>query len=283
MLEKVLLRGSRGAQVRPGDRVFVRYEGQLRDGSIFDRNFNFSDFEGIQGRDIFSFVLGQGQVIQGWELGLNGARLGQVLKLVIPAELAYGNTARPGIPANSALEFTVEIVGYNKGDKSAPVAYELADVGIKLSKLGLSDAILKRVTTGKIGLDTDDRLVGSPGPDLLTGVGGKNTITGGFAPDILISTTGSDVFKYLNIEDSLPGKKSRDLIAGFKKDDRIDFSELGSGVEFEYIGNSKFSGVAGEIRFDKNLVGIDFNGDRRNDFEIEFAGNTKINASSFLT
>ena len=141
MLEKVLLRNSRGAQVKAGDRVFVRYQGQLLDGSIFDRNFDFSEFVGVQGRDVFSFVLGQGQVIQGWELGLNGARLGQVLKLVIPPELAYGNTARPGIPANSALEFTVEVLGFNKGDNSTPVGYELADVGIKLSKFGLSDAI----------------------------------------------------------------------------------------------------------------------------------------------
>jgi Ca2+-binding RTX toxin-like protein len=283
MLEKVVLRSSKGAQVKAGDRVFVRYQGQLLDGSIFDRNFDFSEFVDVQGRDVFSFVLGQGQVIQGWELGLNGARLGQVLKLVIPPELAYGSTARPGIPANSALEFTVEVLGFNKGDNSTPVAYELADVGIKLAKFGLSDAILKRVTTGKIGLDIDDRLVGTPGRDLLTGVGGTNKITGGFAPDILISTTGSDEFKYLNIDDSLPGKKSRDLIAGFKRDDRIDLSELGSGVEFKYIGNDKFSGIAGEIRFDKNVVGIDLNGDRRNDLEIEFAGKTQINASSFLT
>ena len=283
MLEKVLLRNSRGAQVKAGDRVFVRYQGQLLDGSIFDRNFDFSEFVGVQGRDVFSFVLGQGQVIQGWELGLNGARLGQVLKLVIPPELAYGNTARPGIPANSALEFTVEVLGFNKGDNSTPVAYELADVGIKLSKFGLSDAILKRVSTGKIGLDVDDRLVGTPGPDLLTGLAGTNKIAGGFAPDILISTTGSDEFKYLKIEDSLPGKRSRDLIAGFKKDDRIDLTELGNELEFEYIGSDKFSGVAGEIRFDKNVIGIDFNGDRRNDLEIEFAGKTQINASSFLT
>lgn len=283
MLEKTVLRTSKGVQVKAGDRVFVRYEGQLLDGSIFDRNFNFSEVEGVQGRDIFSFVLGQGQVIQGWELGLNGARLGQVLKLVIPPELAYGNIARPGIPANSALDFTVEVVGFSKGDNAPPVSYELTDVGVKLSKFGLSDAILKRVTTGKIGLDIDDELVGTSGPDFITGLGGINKITGGFAPDILISTTGSDEFKYLSIEDSLPGKRSRDLIAGFKKDDRIDLSALGNEVELRYIGNDKYSGVAGEIRFDKNVIGIDFDGDRKNDFELEFAGNTKLNASSFLT
>jgi FK506-binding nuclear protein len=101
MLEKTLLRNSKGSQVKAGDRVFVRYEGQLLDGSTFDRNFNFTDFVGIEGRDVFSFVLGQNQVIQGWEIGINGARLGQVVKLVIPPELGYGNIERPGIPANS--------------------------------------------------------------------------------------------------------------------------------------------------------------------------------------
>jgi Ca2+-binding RTX toxin-like protein len=283
MLEKAVLRRSKGAQVKAGDRIFVRYEGVLQDGSIFDRNFDFTEFTGIQDRELFSFVLGQGQVIKGWELGLSDARLGQVLKLIIPPDLAYGNIERPGIPANSALEFTVEIVGYSKGDSSTPVAYDLTDIGVKLSKYGLSDSVLKRISTGKIGLDLDDRLDGTPGSDLLIGLAGKNQVAGGFAPDILISTTGADEFRYLNIEDSLPGKGSRDLIAGFRTDDRIDLTGLGEGIEFNYIGNKKFSGIPGEVRFDKNLVGIDFNGDRNNDFEIEFAGKTQINASSFLT
>lgn len=281
-MNREILRKSKGIKVKKGDRVFVRYEGQLTNGDIFDRNFNFADFEAAEGRDIFSFVLGQGQVIQGWEIGLNGARLGQVLRLVIPPELAYGNADKPGIPPNSTLEFTVEVVGYSKADKATPAAYELDDIGIKLTKLGLSEKILKKISSGKIGLNIDDTLVGTSAKDLLTGLGGQNDVIGGLGGDLLISAKGADTFRYIDTNDSLPGKKARDIIAGFNKNDRIDLTAFSGNQELTFIGNKKLTGASGEIRYEKGIIGIDFNGDKRNDFEIELVGSPRIGASNFL-
>jgi hypothetical protein len=281
-MEKSLLRRSKGDRVSVGDKVFVRYEGKLTDGEIFDSNFSFSDFEAAPGRDLFSFVLGQNQVIEGWELGLNGTRLGQVIRLVIPPDQAYGPNERPGIPANSTLDFTVEIVGYSKADKSAPIAYGLEDVGVNLKSYGLTEKDLKRVSTAKIGLDIDDRLEGTDGIDFLTGLRGSNTISGGPSGDFLISAKGSDVFVYSSPSDSLPGKNSRDTIGGFGKDDKIDLSELSSGVAISFIGKDKFEGLPGEIQLIDGTLRIDLSGDRQSDLEIVLKGKAQVSANSFI-
>ena len=80
------------------------YEGRLDDesGSVFDSSYE----RGIP----FDFVLGEGRVIAGWEQGLVGTKVGQILTLTIPPELAYGESAREGIPPNSTLFFEVEVL-----------------------------------------------------------------------------------------------------------------------------------------------------------------------------
>jgi hypothetical protein len=281
-MERDILRQSKGITVKPGDRIFVRYEGKLTNGNVFDGNFEFSSLEAVPGRDAFSFVLGQNQVIAGWELGLKGAKLGQVIRLVIPPELAYGAAERPGIPPNSTLDFTVEVLGYSRGDQSSPETYKLEDIGISLAKYGLKENSLKRVSSGKIGLDVDENIIGTDGVDFLTGLGGKNVITGGLAGDVLIATRGTDIFEYSFVSDSLPGKGSRDFIGGFNKNDRIDISALSEEQTFTYVGADKFSGAAGEIRYTNGVLSLDLDGDRRADFEIGFAQNTKISTSSLL-
>jgi peptidylprolyl isomerase len=77
-------------------RVTVNYEGWLLDGTRFDGN------KGTQ------FVLNQ--VISGWTESLASMQVGGRRQLIIPAILAYGSTARPGIPANSTLVFDVELL-----------------------------------------------------------------------------------------------------------------------------------------------------------------------------
>jgi FKBP-type peptidyl-prolyl cis-trans isomerase FkpA len=76
---------------------------------------NKSDFKGLQfdtsvGRGPFSFTLGQGQVIEGWDQGLPGMKVGGLRRLIIPASLAYGVTRSGPIPANATLLFEVELV-----------------------------------------------------------------------------------------------------------------------------------------------------------------------------
>ncbi|MFA6608721.1 MAG: FKBP-type peptidyl-prolyl cis-trans isomerase [Candidatus Paceibacterota bacterium] len=98
-----------GAEAMSGDNVTVHYVGQLTDGKIFDASRNHGD----QG---FTFKLGAGQVIKGWDEGVAGMKVGGKRKLTIPADLAYGNQDVGGglIPANSTLIFEVELLSVGK-------------------------------------------------------------------------------------------------------------------------------------------------------------------------
>jgi len=91
-----------GREAKAGDRVRVLYEGTLDDGTVFDTT---------TGRGPALLPLGQGALIQGWELGLPGMRVGGKRKLVIAPELAYGRARGQGkIPAGATLTFVVELI-----------------------------------------------------------------------------------------------------------------------------------------------------------------------------
>ena len=93
-----------GATAEPGDTVTVNYVGSLTNGTVFDASAN-------HGSSGFTFTLGKGQVIKGWDEGIVGMKVGGKRKLVIPPGLAYGNQAVGGvIPANSTLVFEVELL-----------------------------------------------------------------------------------------------------------------------------------------------------------------------------
>jgi len=97
------LRPGTGAEARSGQRVTVHYVGTLTDGSKFDSSRDRG--EG------FTFKLGAGQVIKGWDQGVAGMQVGQLRKLTIPPELAYGARGFPPvIPPNSTLVFEVELL-----------------------------------------------------------------------------------------------------------------------------------------------------------------------------
>ena len=97
-----------GAEAQPGDNLAMHYVGVLHDnGEQFDASWDRGE--------TFNFVLGQGQVIRGWDEGIVGMRAGGRRVLSIPAEQAYGTTERGGIPANSALVFVVDLVEVTEG------------------------------------------------------------------------------------------------------------------------------------------------------------------------
>jgi len=97
------LRPGTGAEARPGNNVTVHYVGTLTDGTKFDSSRD-------RGKG-FSFKLGAGQVIKGWDQGVAGMKVGQLRKLTIPPELAYGTRGFPPvIPPNSTLVFEVELL-----------------------------------------------------------------------------------------------------------------------------------------------------------------------------
>ncbi len=92
-----------GAEAKPGQSVTVHYVGTLTNGSKFDSSRDRN--EG------FSFKLGAGQVIEGWDKGIAGMRIGEVRKLTIPPHLAYGARGFPPvIPPNATLVFEVELL-----------------------------------------------------------------------------------------------------------------------------------------------------------------------------
>lgn len=93
-----------GATAVTGQKVEVQYTGWLTDGHKFDSSVG-------TGRN-FAFMLGQGQVIKGWDEGVAGMKVGGKRQLRIPPQLAYGDRGFPGaIPAGSTLIFDVELKG----------------------------------------------------------------------------------------------------------------------------------------------------------------------------
>lgn len=92
-----------GAEAVIGKKVTVNYLGTLTDGTIFDSSLN-------PGRTPFEFTLGAGEVIQGWDKGFTGMKVGGKRKLTVPASLGYGSVDYGPIPANSTLIFEVELL-----------------------------------------------------------------------------------------------------------------------------------------------------------------------------
>ena len=97
-----------GADALNGATVTMNYTGWLYDASKVDKKG--LQFDSSVGRTAFSFTLGSGQVIKGWDQGIPGMRIGGRRRLVIPPSLAYGNTRTGLIPPNSTLMFEVELL-----------------------------------------------------------------------------------------------------------------------------------------------------------------------------
>ncbi len=105
-LQTEILQEGTGAEAINGNTVSVHYTGLLEDGTKFDSSLD-------RGQP-FSFTLGSGQVIKGWDLGVLGMKVGEKRKLTIPSELGYGERgAGASIPPNATLIFEVELLGIN--------------------------------------------------------------------------------------------------------------------------------------------------------------------------
>lgn len=102
-LEKKDLKVGTGAEAKPGQMVTVHYRGTLTNGTKFDASYDRGE--------PFTFTLGQGQVIKGWDQGVAGMKVGGRRKLIIPSDLGYGpGGSPPKIPGNATLVFEIELL-----------------------------------------------------------------------------------------------------------------------------------------------------------------------------
>lgn len=94
-----------GVEAKTGDTVDVHYTGWLTNGTKFDSS--------VDRGQPFSFTLGEGRVIQGWDEGVVGMKVGGKRKLTIPSDMAYGDTGIGVIPPGATLVFEVELLEVN--------------------------------------------------------------------------------------------------------------------------------------------------------------------------
>jgi FKBP-type peptidyl-prolyl cis-trans isomerase len=94
-----------GVEAKSSDNVTVDYTGKLMDGSIFDSSKN-------PNREPFSFTVGIGVVIKGWDDGVPGMKVGGTRRLTIPPSMGYGSQGAGNvIPPNATLIFDIELLG----------------------------------------------------------------------------------------------------------------------------------------------------------------------------
>lgn len=91
-----------GREAKVGDTVTVNYIGLLKDGPEFDNSY--------KKKKPFSFKVGAGEVIKGWDQGIIGMKEGGTRILVVPASMGYGNNIVGPIPANATLIFSIELL-----------------------------------------------------------------------------------------------------------------------------------------------------------------------------
>ena len=104
-----------GEEAEVGKTVNVHYTGWLYDENAPDKKGKKFD-SSLDRKDHFSFLLGSGRVIKGWDQGVNGMKVGGQRTLIIPPNLAYGaRGAGDIIPPNATLIFDVELIGLNEG------------------------------------------------------------------------------------------------------------------------------------------------------------------------
>lgn len=106
-VQAAILKEGSGEPAKAGDTVAVHYVGVLADGTKFDSS--------IDRGQPFTFTLGAGQVIRGWEIGVSGMKVGERRQLLIPPEFGYGAQGTPGgpIPPNATLIFEIELLKIN--------------------------------------------------------------------------------------------------------------------------------------------------------------------------
>lgn len=199
-----------GVQAQKGDLLFVRYRGSLKNGTVFDSNIDPSS-------QLFRFELGAGQVISGWDQGLEGVAVGDVVTLEIPAALAYGERSTSSIPANSDLVFEVSVWAVVRGSEQHFLTTTLFGIPPEASQRYLASH--QPTEQPVLGLDSNEQLSIGPGGGYLFGAGGVDQLNGGIAADLIAGGAGNDTITGLGGHDVVLGNTGDDVILGGAGDD----------------------------------------------------------------
>lgn len=126
--KQILVNGDEGTKPQKGQEVLVNYEGRLPDGSIFDSSYD---------KEALKVVIGEGQVIKGWDIGIMSMNLGEKAVLTISHEYAYGEVgAPPKIGPKATLIFTVELIQVSD---RRPTRWMMSDAELIAAALRLKD------------------------------------------------------------------------------------------------------------------------------------------------
>ena len=146
-LKYVITQKGKGKKPQKGDKVILHYTGKLTDSTIFDSS--------VKRGQPFTFTLGVGQVIKGWDEGIALLMVGDKATFTIPPELGYGSKAAGKIPPNSTLIFDVELLKIT--ERIIPKPFEVTDKDTITTKSGLKYIVVekgkgKQAGAGKIVL-----------------------------------------------------------------------------------------------------------------------------------
>jgi serralysin len=182
----------------------------------------------------------------------------------------------------------------------------LSITGLKLSAAKVADTIfglkdaafLSLILSGNDtvnGTSKADKLLGGAGSDVLKGNGGGDKLLGGAGVDDLFGGTGADRFVFTKLSDSGKTTTTRDTIFDFSlsQGDRIDLAAIDANTKtssvndaFKFIGSDKFSGKAGELRFElktsDTYVYVDVNGDKVADLSIHLDDRVVLHKADFV-
>jgi FKBP-type peptidyl-prolyl cis-trans isomerase FkpA len=129
----IIAQEGNGDSPKFGDEVKMNYTGMFLDGKKFDSNED-SAFNHVTP---FSFALGKNAVIKGWDEAVAMLKKGSKAKIILPSAIAYGSTGNPQIPANSVLQFDVELIDFKKAaeaPKPAPMQMNGSNIKVEQSK-----------------------------------------------------------------------------------------------------------------------------------------------------
>jgi len=126
-LRYIIAEAGQGENARAGDRVSVVFRGKLIDGTVFN--------EVLDPKDPFTFRLGRGEVIDGWDQGIKLMNEGAKMTLVVPYELGYGTRGNPPmVPKQATLIFEIQLLKIERGLQPPPLPDDQARKGKKKKK-----------------------------------------------------------------------------------------------------------------------------------------------------